>query len=107
MSPDTPAASPPVPRPPRFTIASWAVLLGGSLLTYAACEWAYLHRRPGEWLPGIAELLIGAAATAIGSFICGLIALLRRERRRTFALLPFLAGLGTILYFAWNYLSKR
>lgn len=104
MPADLPGAS---PQPSRFTIASWAVLLGGALLTFAASQWAYIHRRPGEWLPGITELLIGSAATAVASFVCGLIALLRKERRRAFALLPFLAGLATILYFAWNVISKR
>jgi hypothetical protein len=106
MPADLPGTSPPPSRHPRFTIASWVVLLGGALLTYAACQWAYIHRRPGEWLPGIGELLIGSAATAVGSFICSLVALLRRERRRALALIPFLAGLGTILYFVWNFISK-
>jgi hypothetical protein len=107
MPDDLPGATPPPSRHPRFTIASWIALLGGALLTYAVTQWAYIHRRPGEWLPGIAELLIGSAATAVASFVCGLIALLCRERRCALALLPFFAGLATILYFAWNFFSKR
>jgi hypothetical protein len=107
MPDDTPSAPIPVQRSPRFTIASWVVLLVGLLLTFGASQWAYVHRSPGEWLPGIAELLIGWAATAVGCFVCGLVALLRKERRRAFALIPFLGGLGTILYFAWNFFSKR
>jgi hypothetical protein len=88
-------------------VASWAVLLGGLLLTFAAYQWAVIHRRPGEWLPGIGEALIGIAATAVGSFGTGLTALLRRERRSWAALLPFLAGLGTILYCAWNLVTRH
>jgi hypothetical protein len=75
------------------------ILLGGLLLTFAAYQWAVMHRPPGEWVPGAAQALIGIAVTAMGSAVCGLTALLRRERRCWLAWLPFLAGIGAISYF--------
>lgn len=90
---------------PRFTVASWVILLVGLLLTFAMYQWAVTHRRPGEWLPGIAQAVIGIAGTALGSAACGLAALLRRERHCWLAWLPFLAGVGTIFYFLWNRIS--
>ncbi len=106
MPPDSPL--PPSPRPaPRFTIASWAVLLGGLLLTFAVYQVAVAFRRPGDWFPGLAEAIIGVGITGLGAFACGLAALLRRERRRGFALLPFLLGLGTVLYYGWKLITKH
>jgi hypothetical protein len=106
MPPDSPHPLPP-PRPAsRFTIAAWIILLGGLLLTFVAYQLAIVYRRPGEWLPGVGQALIGLAATALGGFACGFTALLRRERLRWWALVPFLAGLGTIVYFGWNVITK-
>jgi len=110
MSPDpslptTPPATP-AARGSQFTKASWFILLGGLFLTAVAYQLAYIYRRPGDWMPGISQLVIGVAATAVCSFLCALTALLRREKRGWMALPPLIAGLGTILYFAWNVLSK-
>jgi len=104
---DSPLPTPQTRPAPRFTIASWATLLGGLLLTAAAYQWAVMHRRPGEWLPGIGEALIGIGVTALSTLGCGLTALLRRERRCGFALLPFLAGLATLLYAGWTLITRR
>jgi len=93
------------PRP-RFTVASWSVLAGGLLLTFGVYELAVAHRNPGEWLPGIGEAIIGIGVTAVATTACALTALLRRERHRWAAILPFLAGLGTILYATWNLLQR-
>jgi len=103
-----PPSPPPSERPGSpFTVATWAVLFGGLLVTFCVYQFAVAHRQPSDWLPGIGEALAGIAATAAGCFGCGLAALLRRERCRSLALLPFLAGLGTILYFAWSLITKR
>ena len=104
---EIPPLSPEPARPPsRFTTASWIVLLGGVGLTFVAYNIAVYFRRPGEWLPGIGEALLGFLITAIACFGCGLTALLRREPRWKLALVPFLAGLGTLGYVAWNWLSR-
>jgi hypothetical protein len=82
-------------------------MLGGLLFTFGAYQWAVMHRSGGDWLPGIGEALIGISATAVGSFGTGLAALLRRERRAWAALPPFIAGLTTIAYFAWNLMTRH
>ena len=83
------------------------VLIAGLSLTLCVYQWAVAHRAAGEWLPGIAQLIVGWAATAVGCIGCGLTALLRRERRSWLALPPFLGGLGTMGYFAFNFFSHR
>ena len=90
-----------------FTVISWVVVFGGLLVTFCIYQYAVAHRSPTDWLPGVGEAIIGIAITAVGSFAFGLTALLRREKLRSLALLPFLAGLGTILYFAWSLIAKR
>lgn len=95
----SPDASP-APRPPDFTKAAWCVLIGGLGLTYVVYQWCVMHRRPGDWFPGLGEAILGLMLTAVGSFGCGLTALLRHERRSWLAWLPLLAGLGAVLYFA-------
>jgi hypothetical protein len=67
---------------------------------------AVAHRQGGDWLPGIGQLLVGTLVTASATFVCGLAALLRREQNRWLALLPFLTGLGIVLYFGWNFLRS-
>jgi hypothetical protein len=90
------------PRSPRFTKAAWVILVGGIGLTWVVYQWCELHRRPGDWFPGLPQAIIGAIITAVGSSGCGLAALLRRERRSWLALPPLLLGLVTLLYFAGN-----
>ena len=75
---------------------------GGLLLTFVVYQIAVTNRSPSEWLPGMGQLIIGALATGVLSFGCGLTSMIRRERRWWIALVPFLAGLGTIAYFASN-----
>ncbi len=98
--------SSPAPPPPLFTTASWWALLGGLLLSFILYQVAVAFRRPGEWLPGVGEAIFGSLVTALASFGCGLTALLRRERRWWLAVPPFLAGLGTLLYFGWNLATR-
>ncbi len=102
-----PAPNPSPARPlPRWTKAAWWALLGGLSLTFVAYQLGVAFRRPGEWLPGVGQALVGIVVTAISSFACGLVALLRRERRCWLALPPFLAGLCALLYFAWNLATR-
>jgi hypothetical protein len=77
----------------------------GALLTFAAYRFAVAHRSPGDWLPGIGQLVFGTLITSVPTFGCGLAAFLRRERGRWWALLPLLGGLTVILYFASNLLQ--
>ncbi len=100
-APDSPAPPAPLRRRPICTIASWAVPALGGLITFIAYQVAVVRRSNGDWLPGIGELLIGTALVALAAFGFGLAALLRRERNRWLALLPFLCGLGVVLYFGW------
>lgn len=79
----------------------------GSLLTVAAYQFAYAHRAPGEWLPGMAQLLIGTFATGFFTFVCGLVAILRREPRWWVALLPFMAGAASTIYLTWCLVLRR
>ncbi len=100
------------PEPPErpgsfFTVASWVVVFGGLLVTFCVYQYAVAHRSAGDWLPGVGQAIIGIAITAVGAFATGLIATLRRERLRSLAILPFLAGLGTMLYFVWSLIMKR
>ena len=89
---------------PTFTAASWLLPAVGALITWGLFGLAVTRRGGGELLPGMAELIIGSIVIAFCAFGCGLTALLRRERRCGLAVLPFLAGLGTILYFVRNLL---
>ncbi len=100
--------SPPshIRRAPVFSAASWLAPILGALITWGLYAHAVAHRNPGEWLPGIGELVIGTIAIALCAFGCGLTALLRRERHRWVAVPPFVAGLGAILYFAGNLLGN-
>ena len=101
-------AAPNSPRPkPLFTAAAWLLPVTTGVLTWISYLVAVAFRSPGEWLPGILELIIGAAVMAVGGFGCGVTALLRRERRCWMAVIPLLAGLAAILYFASNLLRHR
>ena len=93
----------PASRPPVFTVASWIAPAVCALLTFLAVNMAQAAGRArGRWLSGLTELIIGIFVVAFFSFACGLAALLRRERHRWMAVLPFVAGLGFFLYFAWQ-----
>jgi hypothetical protein len=94
---------PSVSRPPVFTIASWVAPLVLSLIMLVVVHFVEAAGRArSEWLPGLMELIVGMVAMALAAFGCGLTALLRRERHRWLAVLPFLAGLGTLLYAGWQ-----
>jgi len=105
-APDSPTPEAPLRRRPFCTIASWAVPATGALFTFIAYQNAVAHRSNGDWLPGIGQLLGGTILTAVAAFSFGLAALLRRERYRWVALLPFLTGLGIVLYFCYNFLRN-
>jgi hypothetical protein len=62
-------------------------------------------RARNQWLPGLGELIFGIIIVALSAFACGLTALLREERHRWLAVLPFLAGLAFFLYLGWLRLS--
>jgi len=64
---------------------------------------AVAHRSGGDWMPGIGQLVVGSLLTACVTFGVGLAAFLRREQNAWLALLPFLASLGLLLSFGWNY----
>lgn len=100
MPSNDPAAPPQPSKPaPIFVIASWLLPVVGALITTAIYSNAVAHRSGGDWLPGIGEALIGIFVIGVCAFGCGLTAILRRERNRWLAVLPFLAGLVTILYY--------
>lgn len=102
-----PSEAPPPTRPPgRFTALSWVAMLGGALVTGVIYGGAVAMRRPGDWLPGIGQLLIGTLLTSAVAFGCGLVALIRREQRCWVALVPFLTGLGFLTYFGSNLLRN-
>lgn len=103
---DSPTPEAPLRRRPICTIASWALPALGGLITFIAYEAAVVRRANGDWLPRIGQLLVGTILTAFAAFALGLAALLRRERNRWLALLPFLAGLGIVLYFCGNFLRN-
>ncbi|MEI9896326.1 MAG: hypothetical protein WDN28_21290 [Chthoniobacter sp.] len=71
------------------------------LITCIAYQVAVVRRVNGDWLPGMMEFLVGLFVTGLAAFAFGLAALLRRERNRWLALLPFLSGAGVVLYFSW------
>ena len=106
--PATESSSPERPRtrPPAFTIASWIVPAVGGLVTYMIYQKAVERRVAGDWLPGLGQLIAGVMVTAVITFGCGLTAFLRREENRWIAILPFLTGLGILLYFGLNYLRN-
>ena len=85
-----------------FTIASWLLPIVGALVTWLLYLLAVAHRRSGEWLPGIGELIVGTGIVAVCGFGCGIAAILRRERHWWAAVIPFFASLGAILYGSWN-----
>jgi hypothetical protein len=100
------------PAPPEgpgsfFTVASWVAVFGGLLVTFCVYQYAVAHKSPTDWLPGVGEAIIGIVITGVCAFAASLIALLRKERLRLLALLPFLAGLGTILYSAYSLIFHR
>jgi len=105
-APDSPTPEAAPRRRPICTIASWIVPALGGLITFAVYQVAVVRRSNGDWLPGIGQLLIGTILTAFAAFALGLAALLRREQNRWLALLPFLAGLGFVLYFGCNFLRN-
>lgn len=103
--PDLPAPEARTRHRPLFTIATWVVPALGALVTYIFYQNAVAHRSGGDWLPGIGQLLVGSMVTAVITVGVGLAAFLRRERNSWLALLPFLAGLGLLVSFLWNYVS--
>jgi hypothetical protein len=105
-APDSPAPPRRLARRPFCTIASWVAPAVGTLVTFSAYQIAVVRRQGGDWLPGIGELLLGAIFMAVTAFGFGLAALLRRERNSWLAWLPFVSGLGVILYFTGNYLRN-
>jgi len=105
--PVPPHLAAPSARRPIWTIACWAILPIGALLTYVAYQIAYAHRSGGDWLPGMGELIVGTGSTVVVSFGFSMVALLRRERRCGWAWPPFLGGLGAILYFEWRVMGHR
>jgi hypothetical protein len=104
-APDSPAPESLPRRRPICTIASWVAPAIGGLLTFVVYQNAVVRRQNGEWLPGLGQLIVGTILTAFVAFAFGLAALLRREQNRWLALLPFLSGLGIVLYFSWNVLQ--
>ena len=93
----------PASRPPVFTIASWIAPVVLGLATFGVVHMAEVAGRArSQWLPGLFELIVGIFVVALSAFACGLAALLRRERHRWLAILPFLAGLGFFLYLGWQ-----
>lgn len=93
-------------RPPIFAIASWIAPTVLALLTLGIAHMAKVAGQArGQWLPGLGVLLIGIIVVAFSAFACGLAALLRGERHRWVAILPFLVGLGFFLYLGWQRLS--
>ncbi len=105
LPPDSPIPEARTRRPPAFTIATWVVPALGALVTYIVYQNAVAHRSGGEWLPGIGQLILGSMVTACITVGVGLAAFLRRERNSWLALLPFLAALGLLVCFLWNYVS--
>ncbi|MEP6667631.1 MAG: hypothetical protein ABJF10_00675 [Chthoniobacter sp.] len=105
-APDSPTPEAPLRRRPICTIASWVLPALGALLTFIAYQIAYARRSNGDWFPGMGQLVIGIVVTGFGTFGFGLAALLRRERNRWVALLPFLCGLGVVLDFSWFLLRR-
>ena len=81
-------------------------MLSGIGLTFVAYHVGVYFRHPGELLPGIREAIIGFLATAVITFGCGLTSLLHHEPRWKLALIPFLAGLGTLGYVAWKLITR-
>jgi hypothetical protein len=105
LAPDAPVPEARTRRRPACTIATWVVLALGALVTYIVYQNAVAHRSGGDWLPGIGQLIFGSMITAVITVGVGLAAFLRRERNSWLALLPFLAGLGLLVCFLWNYVS--
>ena len=90
-------------RPPVFTVASWIAPALCTALTFLAVNMAQsAGRARGRWLSGLTELIVGIFVVAFFAFACGLMALLRRERHRWLAVLPFAVGLGVFLYVGWQ-----
>lgn len=103
-APDSSAPQAPSRHRPFCTVAAWVVPALGALVTYIFYQDAVAHRAGGDMLPGLGQLILGSLITAGITVGVGGAALLRREKNRWLALLPFLASLYLLLSFGWNYL---
>ena len=106
-APEPTSPEPPRSRPPRFTIASWIIPAIGGLITFMVYQKGLERHEYDEMMSGLGELYRGAVVSSFATFICGLIAFLRREQNRWLAILPFLISLGILLFFVANYLGHR
>ena len=104
LAPEFTTPEPPRARSPAFTIASWIVPAIGGLLTFLIYERAAARRVDEEIMSGLDRLVAAAFLTAFLTFLCGLMAFVRRERNRWLAILPFLISLGILLFLGTNYL---